>query len=304
MVLGDGYRTLCHVERDAYAATVLVARMDDSSLDRAPIWDDLTTFDATAWRGAVDIVTAGFPCQPWSVAGKRRGADDERWLWPDIARIVRDCGAPLVFLENVPGLYRNGLRVVLSDLAALRFDAEWTCVSASDIGAPHRRERVFILAHRSDDGREQLRASHDADGRDEPRDEPDGCDPAVEHSQRTERRADAEPGDCRKSRQHGEREAPGRARGRGQKLEHAHPGGLEGRGHPRTQRFPFPPGPSDAEGWRRWIAAGGPEPGLRRGPDGIPARVDRLRALGNAVVPAQTAEAFRQLVGRAVKGEA
>lgn len=237
MALGGRARTVCYVEREVYAACALLARMEDSSLDRAPVWDDLTTFDAGRWRGAVDLVTAGFPCQPWSVAGKRKGTEDERWIWPAIVRIIRDCEAPLVFLENVPGLLRHGLREVLSDLAEIGFDAEWTSVRASDVGAPHRRERIFILGW----------------------------------------------------------------------LEHAECPGLEGRGHPWPARFPFPPGPGDAVGWERRLAAGGPAPAisaLRARADGFPVelavRTDALRALGNACVPAQACAAFRELAGRVI----
>ena len=96
--LGIDYRCVAYVEREAYAAGVLMARMEDASLDQAPIWDDLTTFDGAAWRGCVDIVTAGFPCQPWSVAGSQKGTGDERWIWPDIAAIVRDVEPEIVFL--------------------------------------------------------------------------------------------------------------------------------------------------------------------------------------------------------------
>jgi len=93
-----------YVEREAFAAAVLVARMEDQALDRAPVWDDLTTFDGHPWRGRVDLVAAGFPCQPSSHAGQRLGTADERWLWPHVARVVREVGPSLVFIENVPGL--------------------------------------------------------------------------------------------------------------------------------------------------------------------------------------------------------
>lgn len=83
-------RTVAHVERDAYAAATLVARMEAQELDQAPVWSDLCTFDARAWRGRVALVTAGFPCQPFSSAGRKLGTDDDRWLWPEIARIIRD----------------------------------------------------------------------------------------------------------------------------------------------------------------------------------------------------------------------
>lgn len=141
------YRTVVYVERESYAAATLVARMEDAAMDSAPIWDDLTTFDGAAWRGCVDIVTAGFPCQPWSFAGSRAGTDDERWIWPAIARIIRDVEPGAVFLENVPGLVSGGLEHVLWSLASLWFDAEWCVLGASDLGASHQRKRLFILAH-------------------------------------------------------------------------------------------------------------------------------------------------------------
>lgn len=145
-----GARLVCAVERDAYAAAVLLARMEDAALDPAPVWcGDLADLDCAPFAGRVDLVTAGFPCQPWSCAGKREGQDDERWLWPGIARIVREVRPGAVFLENVPGLVSGGgLEPVLGDLAALGFDAEWQTLRASEVGAPHRRERVFVLAYR------------------------------------------------------------------------------------------------------------------------------------------------------------
>jgi DNA (cytosine-5)-methyltransferase 1 len=94
----------------------------------------------------VDCFLAGFPCQPHSTAGKRAGTDDARWIWPDIARIVRDSGAWLVVLENVPGLLTSGgYGPVLGDLAEMGFAAEWGCLSAASVGASHERERVFIV---------------------------------------------------------------------------------------------------------------------------------------------------------------
>jgi DNA (cytosine-5)-methyltransferase 1 len=141
-------RVACYVEREVYAAALLAARMEAQSLDGAPIWSDLTTFDATAWRGSVDCITAGFPCQPHSQAGKRKGTDDERWIWPDIARIILESGAWLVVLENVPGLLSSGgFGPVLADLAEMGFAAEWGMLSAEKVGASQLRERVFVVAY-------------------------------------------------------------------------------------------------------------------------------------------------------------
>jgi len=162
--LGIKTRTVCHVEREAYAAAVLAARMEEGSLDAAPVWSDLCTFDARAWRGKVDCIVAGFPCQDLSVAGKRAGLDGKRsGLFFEVCRIATDSGAWLMFLENVGGIAsatataldetegeldeRAAARVV-GELADLGWDAEWLHVSASDVGASHGRERWFCLAWR------------------------------------------------------------------------------------------------------------------------------------------------------------
>lgn len=180
LALGTGYRAVGYVERDSFAAAVLVARMEEALLDPAPVWDDVATFDGSAWCGKVDCVSAGFPCQPASCAGKRLGPADERWIWPHVERVLRDVGPELVFLENVPPLALRGLDLVLGSLAVLGFDAEWDLFSAAAVGAPHLRERIFILAHR--DGprraRERLRGLLDRE-RQAQRDHADGRGSAV-----------------------------------------------------------------------------------------------------------------------------
>ena len=154
LTYGDRYQCVGHVEWETYAAAVLVARMEEETLDRAPIWDDIKTFPSEQYRGKVDIVAAGFPCQPFSTAGSGAGKDDDRWLWPVIAEHIAVIGPRIVFMENVPGLRRQGLPDILQDLAALGFDAEWTHCRASDLGAPHKRERFFLLAHSNSEGPE------------------------------------------------------------------------------------------------------------------------------------------------------
>ncbi|NHB78250.1 DNA cytosine methyltransferase [Rhodobacter sp. M37P] len=143
-----GYRAVGHVERETYAAATLVARMEDASLDQAVVWDDVGTFDGRPWRGAVDIVTAGYPCQPFSVAGKRRGADDPRHLWPHVARIIGEVEPPFVFLENVAHHLRLGFPEVASGLVGMGYRLAAGLFTAAEVGAPHRRERLFILAIR------------------------------------------------------------------------------------------------------------------------------------------------------------
>ncbi|HUV69438.1 MAG TPA: DNA cytosine methyltransferase [Terracidiphilus sp.] len=165
--LGIAHRTICHVEREAHAAAVLVARMEEGSLDAAPIWPDVTTFDAAVWRGKVDFIVAGFPCQDLSIAGKRAGLDGKRsGLFFEVCRIAADCEAQFLFLENVAGIASATASVmdategelderaasrVVGELADLGWDAEWLHLSASDVGASHGRARWFCLAWRMAD---------------------------------------------------------------------------------------------------------------------------------------------------------
>ncbi len=151
-----GWRTVCAVERDAYAAQVLAQRQNDGILKAFPIWSDVTTFDGKPWRGVVDVISAGITCQPHSMAGKREGTDDKRWLWPNVARIISEVEPSFVWVENVEGFISSGgLEQVLADLACLGFDAEWGLLSAAALGYDHERARVWILAYPSGLGLER-----------------------------------------------------------------------------------------------------------------------------------------------------
>ena len=148
-----GWRAVCYVERDPYCQRVLKQRMADGLLHDAPIWDDCRTFDGKPWRGLVDVISAGFPCQPFSVAGARKAGADERNGWPWVARLVREVGPRYVFLENVCGLLASShgyFGTVLGDLAESGYDVRWTCLSAAQCGAPHLRNRLWIVATLAD----------------------------------------------------------------------------------------------------------------------------------------------------------
>jgi len=147
-------RTVAYCEREAAAIELLLSRMEGGQLDAAPIWTDLRTFPWPAFSGRVDILSGGYPCQPFSAAGKRLGADDERHLWPAIADGIRILRPRLCFFENVEGHITLGLSSVLSDLEELGYEATWGVFSASEVGAPHQRKRVFIMAHRKGAGLE------------------------------------------------------------------------------------------------------------------------------------------------------
>lgn len=141
-------RTVCFVEIEAYAAAILATRMEQDALDQAPVWTDLRTFDGKPWRGLVDCITAGYPCQPFSVAGKQLGDKDPRHLWPDVFRVVREIDPPLCFFENVPGHLRLGFQQVHDDLRNLGYRVKAGLFTAEEVGASHKRERLFILAYR------------------------------------------------------------------------------------------------------------------------------------------------------------
>jgi DNA (cytosine-5)-methyltransferase 1 len=145
-----GWRTVCAVEWDAYAASVLIARQNDRVLPPFPIWDDVCSFDGRPWQGRIDVVSGGFPCQDISSAGKGAGIEGKRsGMWFQMARIIREVGPRYVFVENSPLLTRRGLNRVLGDLAAMGYDARWGVFGAHHAGAPHKRDRIWIVAHSS-----------------------------------------------------------------------------------------------------------------------------------------------------------
>jgi len=160
-------RPVAFVEIEAFAAVSLVEKMEAGALAPAPIWSDLKTFPAWQFHGCVDILSAGFPCQPFSSAGKGGADKDPRHLWPWVAQAIRLIRPGLVVLENVPGIVSatlkgpgwnddEGTSVLLHVLRELErggYEATWGIYSAEEVGAPHRRERVFIVAHADSQGR-------------------------------------------------------------------------------------------------------------------------------------------------------
>ncbi len=148
-------RTVAYAEIEAFACELLLARMESGQIDSAPIWPNLKTFPWESFRDRVDILSGGYPCQPFSAAGKRLGKDDPRHLWPYIADGIRLLRPKLCFFENVEGHISLGLRDVIEELGRLGYEATWGIFSASEVGAPHQRKRVFILAHRQCEGLER-----------------------------------------------------------------------------------------------------------------------------------------------------
>ena len=178
-----GWRTVGYVEKASYRREVLFRRMEDGQLDSAPIFDDLRTFNGKEWRGLVDCIVGGFPCQPFSKAGKQRGADDPRNLWPDVYRVLCEVRPRFAFLENVPGLIHGAYwGTILGDLAEGGFDVRWDCVPAAAAGANHLRDRLWILVtDPTGEGHAEQARQHDTVGRGE-QPNGDGQDGPVAHA--------------------------------------------------------------------------------------------------------------------------
>lgn len=266
-----GLRSECvgYVEREASAAAVIVAGLAAQGLPAPAIWDDARTFDGGRFRGCVDIFTAGYPCQPFSLAGKRRGECDARHLWPEVHRAIEEIEPGIVFLENVAGHLRLGYAAVERDLLGLGYTVTPGLFSAEEVGDSQKRERLFILANA--DGVQCVNAA------------PGGQDRAGESV------AEA-----------GEELAGASANGRKDCVVQSQ---NEVRQEP-DERCPgipvFPPGPND---FRSWAAVAGVDPAVmpaiesdvRRVADGMAPWSERLRLLGNGVVPLAAAYAFLSL---------
>lgn len=230
-------QTIAYCERERYAQGVLLSRMESGELDLAPIWDDVTTLRGEMLDVPIDIISAGFPCQDLSVGGLGKGLAGERsGLFFEVARLAEELQPSFLFLENVPAIRTRGAETVCKTLAEIGYDCRWTTVTASSVGAKHRRERWFLLAH-SNKSRSQ--------------------------------------------------------------------GGLPVRSHPLRETEYGNTGSDSASVPTWWAFESRPycrkdfwavEPSVGRVVDGLPRRVDRIKCLGNSVVPLQVRQAFEKLL--------
>lgn len=165
LATGGRARVVCYVEGEAFAASVLAARAQEGLICDAPIFSDVKRFDPEPWRGKVDCITAGYPCQPFSHAGRRKGAEDPRHLWPHIAAHVRVLRPRYVFCENVPGHVTLGFEQVCEDLCGMGYSIEAGVFSAAEVGAPHLRKRLFFIAHATGDDTPRIRRTSEGRGR-------------------------------------------------------------------------------------------------------------------------------------------
>ena len=164
LLLGHNPVGACEIE--PYPRNVLLARQRDGILPSFPIWDDICTLDGKPWRGLVDVVCGGFPCQDISAAGKGAGIAGERsGLWGEMARVICEIRPRFAFVENSPMLTSRGLHRVLGDLAEMGYDARWCVLGACDAGAPHKRDRIWILgelANTEGERREGATVAHES----------------------------------------------------------------------------------------------------------------------------------------------
>ena len=318
-----GWRTVCAVEINAYAASVLCARQNDGLLPPFPVWDDIRTFDGNPWRGIVDVVSGGFPCQDISAAGKGDGINGERsGLWGEMARIVGGVRPEVVFVENSPILTSRGLDRVLGDLAALGYDAEWGVLGAADVGAPHQRDRIWIVAYAT----EQHRCGYEP-GRsreimanterpewwpqgaggcgDKGRGDSNGLQERQEDASRigTSCAVVADPnGMWELQQERGEREQRGRPGNSSKTIHDANCPDCNEVWRPAQWQGGYPGQPNSRPGGVGTDFYWPIEPDVGRVVNGLAARVDRLTALGNGQVPACAAEAFRRLIKKLEHG--
>jgi DNA (cytosine-5)-methyltransferase 1 len=309
-----GWRTVCAVEWEPYPASVLCARQNDGLLPPFPIWDDVQTFDGKPWAGIVDVVSGGFPCQDISAAGKGAGIDGERsGMWKHMARVVSEVRPRYVFVENSPMLVTRGLERVIGDLTALGYDTKWTVMGAADVGANHKRDRIWIVAHannaRFERWEQQPQSSNDKGhmanttqlfsnggndnagismGRETQPESGDYCG-AKDVANTCLQRGKARTTDS----QGGQERKPGIIDNSGDDLANTSDKGDVWRewqlGFVEQE---YDSGRGATNGSRQWWAI---EPNVGRVADGVAARVDRLKAIGNGQVPLCAATAWKVL---------
>ena len=372
-------REIAYVEREGFPVANLVAKMEAGELDAAPVFTDVKTFPYGEFRGCVDILSGGFPCQPFSAAGKRNGVEDPRHLFPYIANGIRECQPRIIFLENVEGIIsaktadgESVLQYVLRELEGLGYRATAGVFSAAEVGAPHQRKRVFILGL-ADSERSGLRGGwsskqcgDDLNGlqgnkgeRYKLRSEAERCSGDLREEELgntadirlKQHRSDTGEAGADQSREERRMYEPKRASALsrdgsqqegGEELadSHSRRGKIQNQGQLTSEQvlerngcqrgaWPSRPGEpqhdweeprvtavvnttskrlegsrgSSLQGTDQGLTStdrstGQAEPGLGRATNGASSRVDRLRLLGNGVVPATAAKAFLTLIQR------
>ena len=320
-------REIAYVEREGFPVANLVAKMEAGELDAAPVYTDVKTFPYGEFRGCVDILSGGFPCQPFSAAGKRNGVEDPRHLFPYIAAGIRECQPRIVFLENVEGIIsaktadgESVLQYVLRELEGLGYRATAGVFSAAEVGAPHQRKRVFIigLAYSIGAGLEGHGWYEQGEGRQSTgkgRSVTKGCLPSRWPSRPSEPQHEWEEprvtavADSKHERsvqsKHSSRSREGvsengsfneQKKVADTKSQQSSSSNHRGESGATGEQEEGELGRGDSGSLRQ--VTGQAESRLGRASNGSSSRVDRLRLLGNGVVPATAAKAFVTLIQR------
>ena len=306
-------RTIAHCEIEAYAVANLIAKMEAGLLDACPVFTDLKQFPYQELRDKVTILSAGFPCQPFSSAGKRQATEDPRHLWPWIADGVTAMRPRYVWFENVEGIIsaktadgESVLKYVLGDLEERGYSCTWGVFSASETGAPHQRKRVFILGYAKGagltssvlgQGEEQLRrtstwSSETELGNTKHDGSPTTKDGGSTRSEQEEGRLQEPTGRCEQSEYELGNTSSERSCGGCEDSDRIKSEML-GSGLGKT-RYPARPGQQQYEWEEPRVTEAQPCVGMST--NGTTFRVDELRLLGNGVVPDTCELAFKTLI--------
>tara|TARA_R110002153_G_scaffold48135_1_gene135860 strand:- start:227 stop:1177 length:951 start_codon:yes stop_codon:yes gene_type:complete len=288
ILLGHNPIGACEIEK--YPRDVLFARQRDGNLPNFPIWDDVCTLDGRPWRGSVDVLCGGFPCQDISAAGKGAGITGERsGLWKEYARLISEMRPKFVFAENSPLLRTRGLGVVIEDLAALGYNARWGIIGAGAVGAPHKRDRMWVLAYRCELANSDLHSSSikkcgvvgeegESKGSNWEEDVASGHITGASPDQRKEAVLGLAQIPCESKSD----------------LAYTDSSQREGAGQ-SIGSYPEHADSMSSSAWWRQDPAEIPQLGVGRVAHGLANRVDRLKAIGNGQVPQCAAMAFNIL---------
>lgn len=261
--LKEWIKPIAYCEIDPYCQGVLLSRMGDFSIPNAPIWDDITSLRSEYFNNNIDIIYGGFPCQDISIAGNGKGLEGERsGLFFEIIRLAKEIQPQFLFLENVPAITTRGGLQVIRTIAEMGYDCRWCVISASSVGALHKRERWFLLANTNGTRRDQIEGRKSIGFKEK---YPESCYASFKS-------------DCYTYSQSSKQTDT---------MSESEPSKFFTWGRYSGQYWPF----ESREHWQEIVSKMG------KCSNGIPYHVDRLRALGNSVVPAQAKKAFKMLMG-------
>jgi len=297
IALREWVRPIAYCEIDPYCQAVLLTQQSNGRIPTSPIWDDVLTFPANGFAGAVDIIYGGFPCQDISVAGHGKGLEGERsGLFFEIVRLAKEIKPHFIFLENVPAITSRGGLQVVETIAEMGYDCRWCVISAASVGALHKRERWFLLAHSKSTGFQSRRNGIRNEAR-------ESLPSNLCENEKYSHICDAVPyaTSLRRDERASERVYPERKTSINEKSSYVCDA-VPYTTSPIRPRLPSREREEHAESrvcgqyasideWQEAVSS------VCRVTDGIPNRVDRIRALGNAVVPSQAKEAFKILMG-------